>query len=338
MESEKLLPSIHPAYARLISMQLKRMGVSMDALFSGLSVSWDALVEGQSFVSFEQFSALYTRATTLVPDKNLPTEVSNIVQISAHGSLGYGALAARCLAEAFLLIKEVLATRIGFIKLDYQPLGEYAEIRIRSDFDIAALSEFLPVMLLGSLLDLIDKCLGELPVGIEVEMPFDEPEWADDFLARYPVLKVRYGYPSFVVRINNDLLFLPSLTADEFAYRSAEQECKQILRQVGGEGKLSRHIRKLLLDSQPSFPTQAQVCEQLNMSIRTFIRRLKNEGTSYQTLVDEVRREIASWLIRDKSLSVERVAERLGYQDTSNFSRVFKRWFNDTPSAYRKRL
>jgi AraC-like DNA-binding protein len=74
------------------------------------------------------------------------------------------------------------------------------------------------------------------------------------------------------------------------------------------------------------------------MSIRTFIRRLKNEGTSYQTLVDEVRREIASWLIRDKSLSVERVAERLGYQDTSNFSRVFKRWFNDTPSAYRKRL
>ena len=66
------------------------------------------------------------------------------------------------------------------------------------------------------------------------------------------------------------------------------------------------------------------------------IRHLREEGVNYQQLLDRVREELACWLLLHTPLSVEAIAERLGYQDTSNFSRTFKRWLGITPRAFRQ--
>jgi hypothetical protein len=64
--------------------------------------------------------------------------------------------------------------------------------------------------------------------------------------------------------------------------------------------------------------------------------KLKAHGTSYQMLLDDVRQELAIWYLRQTDLSVEAIAERLGYSDTSNFSRTCKRWFGLTPRQIRQ--
>jgi AraC-like DNA-binding protein len=69
--------------------------------------------------------------------------------------------------------------------------------------------------------------------------------------------------------------------------------------------------------------------------VRTFIRKLKVEETSYQSLLDEVRKELVVWYLSNGSMTIEQIADQLGYADTSNFSRVFRRWFNQTPSEFR---
>ena len=72
-----------------------------------------------------------------------------------------------------------------------------------------------------------------------------------------------------------------------------------------------------------------------NLSPRTLIRRLKDEGSAYQQLLDAVRQERAGWYLAHTRLSVEEIAARLGYADTSNFSRTYRRWFGRTPSQAR---
>ena len=49
-----------------------------------------------------------------------------------------------------------------------------------------------------------------------------------------------------------------------------------------------------------------------------------------------MRRELAAWYLLETSLPVERIAEKLGYQDPSNFSRTFQRWFGTTPLRMRR--
>ena len=68
----------------------------------------------------------------------------------------------------------------------------------------------------------------------------------------------------------------------------------------------------------------------------TLQRRLQAEGLNYQRLKDEFRRDIAIDLLSVDQLTVAEVAGRTGFQETSAFSRAFKKWTGVSPGAYRR--
>jgi AraC-like DNA-binding protein len=71
------------------------------------------------------------------------------------------------------------------------------------------------------------------------------------------------------------------------------------------------------------------------MSSRTLQRRLADEGVAFAALVDEVRRELALELVRDRARPLGEVAFLLGYAELSPFLRAFRRWTGKTPAAWR---
>ena len=79
----------------------------------------------------------------------------------------------------------------------------------------------------------------------------------------------------------------------------------------------------------------AELAAHLHLSPRSLHRHLTAEGLGLRALYDELRSERARCWLRDTDLSVERIAERLGYADTSNFARCFKRWTGMTPRGFR---
>ncbi len=72
------------------------------------------------------------------------------------------------------------------------------------------------------------------------------------------------------------------------------------------------------------------------VSVRTLRRRLKDESTSYQAILDNIRRDKAQVYLENKSLSIYEVAMQLGYAEHSAFSAAFKRWFGVSPQSYRE--
>lgn len=74
----------------------------------------------------------------------------------------------------------------------------------------------------------------------------------------------------------------------------------------------------------------------MNTSERTFKRRLSEEGTSFRSLLMEVRYAMAKELLESHSLSMRDIAERLGFSDASSFSQAFKRWHGCAPQNYQK--
>jgi AraC-like DNA-binding protein len=82
--------------------------------------------------------------------------------------------------------------------------------------------------------------------------------------------------------------------------------------------------------------TQAVVAEMMAMHPRTFQRRLREEGTTFEAIVNLVRREIALRNLFDGSASLVQIAEKLGYSETSVLTRSCHRWFALSPRQMRK--
>jgi len=77
--------------------------------------------------------------------------------------------------------------------------------------------------------------------------------------------------------------------------------------------------------------------KKLNMSRHTLYRKLKKEGVSFQSLVEQVRREEAEVHLKDNKISISELAYLLGFSELSAFSRAFKRWTGESPAQYRDR-
>lgn len=84
-------------------------------------------------------------------------------------------------------------------------------------------------------------------------------------------------------------------------------------------------------------PNMEQAAKQLGISVRTLRRRLREEGSSYQAVFTAARQQTACVMLRNPDLSLQFIADSLGFADATTFHRAFKRWTGFTPTEYRKR-
>jgi len=85
-------------------------------------------------------------------------------------------------------------------------------------------------------------------------------------------------------------------------------------------------------------PTLEETADLLGMPDWTLRRKLKEEGTTFQALLDAMRRDLALGYMRDTQVSFGEVAYVLGFSTPGAFQRAFKRWTGETPGDYRRRI
>ena len=83
-------------------------------------------------------------------------------------------------------------------------------------------------------------------------------------------------------------------------------------------------------------PKMADIARQLGLSVRSFHRRLAEQGVSFQALTEETRRDIAIGMLKEERYALSEIAFLTGYSEQSAFNRAFKRWTGHTPASYRK--
>jgi AraC-like DNA-binding protein len=80
------------------------------------------------------------------------------------------------------------------------------------------------------------------------------------------------------------------------------------------------------------------IAPHFGISPRTLQRRLENEGTAYQTILDATRNRLCIEMLQNPELPVGQIAVLLGYSNPSNFLRAFRRWFGMTPRRFRQQM
>ena len=129
----------------------------------------------------------------------------------------------------------------------------------------------------------------------------------------------------------------PFRSADPALSRVMCRRLEKMLTQALAQGdSTSAIVRRLLLENLArGEPSAAQTARELGLSERTLHRRLRDEGTSFRTILDTIRGELATELLCEPRIGIGEIAFVLGYSEPAAFYRFFRRLTGQTPLAYR---
>lgn len=334
-----LTPALHPIYARLICAEMRRRGFDEAQVLAGTRLSWAGLHEGARYLSFDEVSRLIRRAVALTQEPWLGITVGWGTQLSAHGPVGVAAMSCDNVGQALMLIQQHAGLRQNLITLEVEAAGDTVALVMRERLHAPDVREYIMGHLMGAGLRVLDTLTGlDLTRLARVEFAFAEPPWADAYRRWWP--DVHFGVERSALVLPQSLLSHPGLAPDPQTHRMAVRECERLSSQQNDPrdrlGPVGDRILRLLLACEGGYPTLSELAEHEHVSSRTLIRKLRDEGLTYQQLLDRVREDLACWWLLQSDMTVECIADRLGYQDTSNFSRTFRRWVGMTPSEFQR--
>ncbi len=334
-EASQLRPSIHPTYARLLVAELKRRGFPEAEIVHSTRLDWSQLLEEDHFLSIEQLRRLVIRSFELTGEGWLGLDVGRSTQVSSHGPIGYAMVASADVRQALEVAVRYSSLRLQVTKFALDQGDGRLRLRIEPSAGWGELEEYISLHIVGGVSVLLETVSGMQLPDTRVALAYAEPAWSGEYRERLKGVELEFDAAVSAIDLPESFVSTPCITADATAFREAIRLCERTEARHETDGDLSQQVLERLLDRQGDYPSLSEMAKALHLSDRTLNRKLKAQGTSYQMLLDDVRQELAMWYLRQTQLPIEAIADRLGYRDTSNFSRTCKRWFGVTPRAIR---
>ncbi len=325
------------AFVRAVLSAFDKYGADPSEALQQAQIAPPLLRQPQARVTARQFEALCHSAMQQLDDealgwfsRRLPWGSYGLLCRASLGSPTLGVALKRWCRHHRLLTEDIV------LSLDVE--GEVAVLRIE---EFAALRDLREFCLLTSLRYLHGYACWAVDSRIalrEVQFPFAAPTHA----AVYPLLfpgPVRFGTRATSMSFDANYLALP-IGRDERALRSMLQHALPLTvlpyRRDQRDRLLVRRVRELLLRRGAEMVNAEALAQALNVSPRTLHRHLKREGASVQSLKDEVRQARAVQLLRRTHAPVKQIALELGFRSEKSFSRAFRQWLGDSPTAWRQ--
>ncbi len=166
-----------------------------------------------------------------------------------------------------------------------------------------------------------------------VYMTFDIPEkeaYEEYFGA--PITQSTFNGVSFTSIDANR----PFLTASDDMWSIFEPQLNKRMQDLDLDSSFRERVRACLMEILASGQySMADVASKLAISTRTLQRRLREEGTTFQKELDNLREELARNYLTKSDYSSGQIAFLLGYEEPNSFFRAFRSWTGQTPEVVR---
>ena len=335
-DAQHSIPAVHALH--LVEL-VRRWDVSPEELLAPLGLRAEALADPGARLPVRVIEALVEQARRLTGEPGLGFFLGLQMRVSSHGYLGFAAMTSATVRDALEIAVRFAPTRTGAIALRLAVDGARAALVMEESADFGTARDVVVLSLLVGVWQIGRALTGrELAGSADVRWP--EPPYFARFRHVLPGV-VRFGQPVHQLVFDAAVLELPLNMADPAAERLAREQCERELEALGAGAGIAAAVRRALADpggaggagGAGGFRGLEQVARALAMSPRTLKRKLAEAGASFSGLLDEQRRDRALLLLRDGALTLDAIAERLGYSDVANFTRAFRRWTGTTPGA-----
>ncbi|MFA7942414.1 AraC family transcriptional regulator [Pseudomonas brenneri] len=319
-------------YARAASGGARRAGYDCSTLLQQLGITPELLAEPRARIAPEQFTRLLQMLWQALDDEYLGF---------ADGPSKRGTFAMMCHALIHCRTLEKALQR-GLLFYSLFPQGP--RWRLSREGDMARLSLddsqlWDPDHFLSESLLVIWHRLGSWLIGQRIRLEqatfsYPIPAHASEYDLLFPCPLVFSAASSSLV-FHSRYLNLPLLQDERTLKHFLERSPADLLSRPDEGDSLSSQIRRLLSRDRTPWPDLEAVAQHLHISPQTLRRHLREESTNFQALKDELRRDIAIFHLGRADLSLQEIAEQLGFSEPSAFHRAFKKWTGVTPGAYR---
>ncbi|MFC9504355.1 AraC family transcriptional regulator ligand-binding domain-containing protein [Streptomyces sp. NPDC057002] len=328
--------TIPPNILRYLALVADECGVDLEPELAGVGLEESVMRSAALRVSYRQGSSVIRSAVELTGDPHLGLRVGAAQHLTAWGLLGFALLAAETLRDA-------IETGVRFQNLSgammvWSSAEEDTGYVLRAATPDPALDPTVAVFLTEEAFSSV-VTLTRLSAGAEfaprrVEFTFPAPQDP-------PLFAELFHCPVRFAATENRMVFPPAWAGhpmpgrDPVAYASTLQLLEEQMASRRHQQDLLEVLEISIAQSLPDVPSFVEQARRHTSSERTLRRRLAECGTTYEAIVDGVRRERVEQLLRRPELTLRDIARRAGFSDVRALRRAVHRWHGVAPRRLR---
>lgn len=322
-------------FPRLLFEVASEQCADRSGLLSGTGITLPMFESPDARISSRQYARLCRNALRLTGNSGLGIDVGSRVQPANLGMLGLAAMSSPDTKTAIEFGIKYYRAIAPFWDISMQVTDGIARITFREGVSLQALRVMATEIVLSGFASLGRALLGREAPCIKLELDYPKPPHARRYveLTNAPV---SFGRPTTQFVLEEAALHERLRFADPITARLAERQCAADLAPTASADGLVAHVRRLLEASPGRYPSPEELARALQTSERTLRRDLVDMGTSYQSMIDIARCKHATELLTGTDMSINEIAEQLGFSEGRALRRAFKRWTGHTAAKYRK--
>jgi AraC-like DNA-binding protein len=336
MKFQKKNPTTISSWVLAIAKTLDKQGYDSKAVLTEAGIQEKTLLDPDKRIKLKKMSSLWELAVKKTGDSSFGLSVAENVGPESLQALGYALMASENMDSAFKRVQRF-----------YRMISNAVEITLEDENDKVALSfgrhdvgpelsEYAIDAFFSVFVLFTRHMMESIEIDFKIEMIREKPE----NIARYYEMfghDILFSSARDRILIKKIDLKKPLHLADSKTTSHNDLIITKYLEQFDKDnivGKVHGKLIDLLPIGEPSLEILGK---ELGMSKRSLNRYLKEEHVTYRDMLSEIREHLATRYLSEKKYSIIEIAFKLGYTDSSNFARAFKKWVGKTPGEYRNK-
>lgn len=308
------------------------VGVDSGAVIAALEIDGDVLEDSDRRVPRRVLYRLWELMVEATGDDALGLHIAAATQPGGFAVLDYAMRNSPTVGEAYRQMSRYSHVLHDGVDIAIVEDGELVKLRYREP---AGSPRHIAEWIVATWL-----VVGRQISGIDwdpVSVAFQHPAPADTSAHRSLFCApIEFVATDNELALRAELLERPAREADPQLFSVLSRYADALLAQLPSTQTIVDRVRHVVAELlRGGDPTLKSVARHLGVAPRTLQRRLKVEGVSFQSVLDDVRCALAKQYLGDAAIAIEETAFLLGFSEPSAFNRAFKRWTGATPSEFR---
>lgn len=318
---------------------LQHQGINIKQALEHIAIAYDDIdTPGQRFpiATFEQLLQYLVVSTG---NEKMVILSAEAIQPRMLGSVGFVMTTANTLQDAYLQLENYFSLIYEGVNISVSHDKSHLTIELEFEQDSLLVNDFF----ICALLNWPRWLTGQSIPALHLSLTIDSAS-AKTYHSQLAT-NVEYSQAAIKLVFSNKYMRLPCLEVNSEMHQLHCKYADSLILKSSQKyaiiAQTKHHIRAILErddNKENNAIKRQQIAQSLNMSLRTFQRKLNALDTSFQALYDAARKETCLQLINRNDINLGQITYKLGYANLSAFQKAFRRWMGTSPSEYRKKL